>query len=71
MRPLETSPEELLALVNAASELATEFWAGIDQWPAAPRVSGERSVRRFHSAWEDAGIGLAVLNDFATSPVSA
>ncbi len=64
MRPLETSPEELRALVNAASVLATEFWAGIDRRPAAPRVSGEQSVRRFQSAWEDAGIGLDVLNDF-------
>jgi hypothetical protein len=58
MRPLETSPEELRALVNAASALAAEFWAGIDRRPAAPRVSGEQSVRRFQSAWEDAGIGL-------------
>ena len=64
MRPLETSPEELRALVDAASALATEFWAGIDRRAAAPRVGGEQSVRRFQSAWEDTGIGLAVLNDF-------
>ena len=64
MRPLETSAEELRALVDAASALATEFWAGIDRRPAAPRVGGEQSVQRFQSAWEEAGIGLEVLNDF-------
>jgi glutamate/tyrosine decarboxylase-like PLP-dependent enzyme len=64
MRPLETSPEELRALVNAASALATEYWAGIDRRPAAPRVSGEQSVSRFRSAWSDAGLGRDVLNDF-------
>jgi len=64
MRSLETSSEELRALVEAASALATEFWAGIDRRPAAPRVSGEQSVRRFQSAWGDVGIGLDVLNDF-------
>lgn len=64
MRPLETSPEELRALVNAASALATEYWAGIDRRPAAPRVSGEQSVTRFRSAWSDAGLGRDVLNDF-------
>jgi hypothetical protein len=64
MRPLETSPEELRELVDAASALATEFWAGINRRPAAPRVSGEQSVHRFQSAWDEAGIGLEVLNDF-------
>ena len=64
MRSLETSSEELRALVDAASALAIEFWAGIDRRPAAPRVSGEQSVRRFQSAWDEAGIGLDVLNDF-------
>ena len=64
MRPLETSSEERRALVDAASALAIEFWAGIDRRPAAPRVSGAQSVRRFQSAWDEAGIGLDVLNDF-------
>jgi aromatic-L-amino-acid/L-tryptophan decarboxylase len=64
MLPLETSPEELRALIDAASALATEFWAGIDRRPAAPRVSGKQSVRRFQSAWDEAGIGREVLNDF-------
>jgi glutamate/tyrosine decarboxylase-like PLP-dependent enzyme len=61
---LETSSEERRALVDAASALAIEFWAGIDRRPAAPRVSGAQSVRRFQSAWDEAGIGLDVLNDF-------
>ena len=64
MRSLETSSEELRALVDAASALATEFWAGIDRRPAAPRVSGEQSVHRFQSAWDEAGIGREVLKDF-------
>lgn len=64
MRPLQMSPEELRALVNAASALATEFWAGLDRRPAAPRVSGEQSKRRFQSEWDEAGIGIDVLNDF-------
>ena len=64
MRPLEISSEERRALVDAASALAIEFWAGIDRRPAAPRVSGAQSVRRFQSAWDEAGIGLDVLNDF-------
>lgn len=64
MRSLETSSEERRALVDAAAALAIEFWAGIDRRSAAPRVSGEQSVRRFQSTWDEAGIGLDVLNDF-------
>jgi aromatic-L-amino-acid decarboxylase len=64
MRPLEVSPDELRTLVKVASSLATDYWVGIGNRPAAPQVQGEQSVRRFRSEWNETGIGAEVLNDF-------
>jgi aromatic-L-amino-acid decarboxylase len=64
MRPLETSNEDLQVFLKSAAGLAIDYWASLDQRPAAPQVRGPESVRRFSLEWNESGIGAEVLDDF-------
>lgn len=66
MRELEISDQELSGLLETASELARDYWAGVEQRPAYPVTSGETTARLFAQGWTEEGRGREVLEDFTT-----
>ncbi len=65
MTRLELSPDELSAAMEKAFALAKDFWATLPERSAYHSTSGAETTRLFSRAWEEAGRGAAVLDDFA------
>ena len=64
MSALETSAEDLAALMTQATKLAAEYWASLEDRPSYPSTSGAETARLFDRPWADQGRGGDVLNDF-------
>lgn len=64
MPALETSAEDLAALMTQATKLAAEYWASLEDRPSYPSTSGAETARLFDRPWADEGRGGDVLNDF-------
>jgi len=66
MNPLHISGRDLESLADEAMGLAKDYWAGVNVLPAFPATSGAETAKLFTRGWDDAGLGRAVLDDFAT-----
>ena len=66
MRALDISSQELARLADEAINLAKGYWASLKERRAYPVTSGEQTTNLFSRPWSEAGLGPAVLQDFAT-----
>lgn len=66
MNALEISHQDLVRLTDEAADLAKNYWAGLDDRRACFTSSGAETQKLFSRAWPEAGLGRAVLKDFAT-----
>src|SRR5690349_8366330 len=66
MTRLELSPDDLAAAMEKAFALAKEFWATLPERSAYHGTTGGETTRLFTRPWQEAGLGPAVLDDFAT-----
>lgn len=66
MNALEISHQDLFRLTDEAAALAKNYWASLDDRRACFISSGAETQVLFSRAWPEAGLGRAVLNDFAT-----
>ncbi|MGO4840521.1 pyridoxal-dependent decarboxylase, partial [Rhizobiaceae sp. 2RAB30] len=64
MHSLHITDAELSRLVAAAAELASAYWASLDQRRAYPATSGEATSKLFALPWNEHGRGADVLQDF-------
>jgi len=64
MKALEISNQELSRLGDEAMDLATTYWASLDDRPAYPSTSGRETTALFSRAWAEEGRGRDVLHDF-------
>lgn len=64
MKALEISNQELSRLGDEAMDLATTYWASLDDRPAYPSTSGRETTELFSRAWAEEGRGRDVLHDF-------
>ncbi|MCW2239027.1 pyridoxal phosphate-dependent decarboxylase family protein [Azospirillum canadense] len=66
MGALDISNQELALLVDKAMDLAKSYWGSIDERRSYPVTGGEQTTKLFSRPWPEAGLGEAVLQDFAT-----
>lgn len=66
MGALHISNQELALLADKAMDLAKSYWGSIDERRAYPVTGGEQTAELFSRPWSEAGLGEAVLQDFAT-----
>ena len=64
MKALEISNQDLSRLADEAMDLATTYWASLDDRPAYPSTSGRETTELFSRAWAEEGRGRDVLHDF-------
>lgn len=64
MSELAISNRELSRLADEAIGFAKAYWATLDDKPAYPSTSGERTTELFARSWEEQGRGGDVLQDF-------
>jgi len=64
MTRLELSPDQLSATMEKAFALAKDFWATLPERGSYHGTTGEETTRLFTRAWDEAGRGAAVLDDF-------
>ncbi|RWD12196.1 MAG: aminotransferase class V-fold PLP-dependent enzyme [Mesorhizobium sp.] len=64
MKALEISNQDLSRLADEAMDLATTYWASLDDRPAYPSTSGRETTELFSRPWAEEGRGRDVLHDF-------
>ena len=64
MNGLQIGPQELSDFTAEALQLATSYWASLEQRPAYPATSGNQTTMLFSRPWPEKGRGRAVLQDF-------
>jgi glutamate/tyrosine decarboxylase-like PLP-dependent enzyme len=64
MNNLKISDQELSRLAEEALDLATSYWASVEERPVYPVTSGERTAKLFSRPWPEEGVGRTVLDDF-------
>lgn len=64
MTALHISDQDLSQLIDAATELAKEYWRGLGDRPALPRTDAAQTAQLFTRPWAEMGLGAAVLQDF-------
>ena len=62
---LDITDQDLSRLADEALALAKAHWASLGERPAYPASSGEQTDRLFSRPWPEAGLGPAILQDFA------
>ena len=62
MNPLEISGEEFRRVAARVTELAAAYLEELDGKAISPAVSGEESLRRFHTSIPEKGLGEAALD---------
>lgn len=65
MNPLDIADEELARLARQASDLATGYWASLDERPAYCNSRGREMLALFGRDWAEQGRGAEVLEDFS------
>lgn len=66
MSELEIPDQELERLAGEAVDLAKAYWRSIEERPAYPSTSGQRTTELFSRPWREEGLGREVLRDFET-----
>lgn len=64
MQALDITNEELAKLGECVLALALEYWSSLEERPAVPAVSGQRTLELFSGSWPDQALGGDVLEDF-------
>jgi len=62
---LDITDQDLSCLADEALVLAKAHWATLGERRAYPVSSGEQTARLFSRPWPEAGLGPAILQDFA------
>lgn len=65
MSELRISTQDLSRLMDEAMQLATAYWATVEERRAFPETSARTTQALFSRPWREEGIGRAVLDDFA------
>jgi len=65
MNALEISHQDLFRFTDEAVDLVKDYWASLDERRACFTSSGNETQKVFSRAWPEAGLGQAVLKDFA------
>jgi glutamate/tyrosine decarboxylase-like PLP-dependent enzyme len=63
MKPLETTPEQFLALSEQVAAIAAEFLRRLDETRIAPEASGEEIAKFFDSPLPEAGAGAGAMEE--------
>ncbi len=61
---LAIADRDLRQLVDAARNLALDYWREVEALPAFPQTSGQETTALFSKNWPEVGLGPNVLQDF-------